>query len=89
MDAPTFIGYNAEVMDPPAIKSAEQQARQEFELEANRQAKLTGAPLPFPGVWDELDPTKLSEGASPEEITARYHAFCKLCPPPQKKKYTI
>ena len=70
-------------------KSEEQQANQRQQLEANRLAHDAGEPLPFPGVWDSLDPTKLPEGATTEEIALRYQAFCKLCPPPRKIEYTI
>ena len=84
-----WLRYNLDVQSPKAIKSVEQQVKQQSELEANYRAKESREPLPYPGVWDKIDSTKLAEGATAEEIALRYQAFCKLCPPPQKIKYTI
>lgn len=56
---------------------------------ANARAKARGEPLPYPNPWDALDPTKVSAGASPEEIARRYREFRALCPPPAPKRYTI
>ncbi|MCE7874325.1 hypothetical protein DYH09_28685 [bacterium CPR1] len=57
--------------------------------EANAEAKRQGLPLPYPNLWDFWDPTKLPEGASPEEIHQRYLEFCKLCPPPPTIHYIL
>lgn len=47
----------------------------------NEQAAEQGRPLPYPNVWDRLDPTKVPRDASPEQVMASYHAFCEICPP--------
>jgi hypothetical protein len=70
-------------------KTREQIAEALAERRANREAREKGLPLPFPNIWDELDPTKVSRDASPEEITARYREFCKICPPPRKRRYIV
>ena len=72
-----------------SLKSAYQRALQSKQLKANRLAQKAGEPLPYPNAWDKLDPTKLPESASPDEISLRYRAFCELCPPPQRTEYTI
>lgn len=77
-----------EFEDTP-YKTAEQQREQHRQLEANRLAKQSGDPLPYPNLWDFLDPTKVDEGASPEEITASYREFRKICPPNRPKEFTI
>ncbi len=72
-----------------SVKSPEQEARAIAEREANRKAKERGLPLPFPNMWDFLDPTKLDpREATPEKIAERYREFCKLCPPRRRKVHT-
>ena len=58
--------------------------------EANRRAKEQGLPLPYPNMWDALDPTKLDpREATPEKIAERYLEFCKLCPPRRRKVHIL
>ncbi len=64
-------------------------AEKDRQVAANKAAKARGEPLPYPNMWDALDPTKVPEGATPEEITARYRAFQKICRPPECKRHTI
>ena len=71
------------------IKTPEQEARAMAEREANRRAEERGEPLPFPNIWDTLDPTKLPRDATPEQIHQRYIEFMKICPKPKRKAYTI
>lgn len=70
-------------------KTKEQTARALAERAANREASEKGLPLPFPNVWDALDPTKVPRDATPEEIAASYREFCKICPPRQKRRHTL
>ncbi len=73
-----------------SIKSADQEARSIAQREANQRAKAQGLPLPYPNMWDTLDPTKLDpKEATPAKITARYREFCKLCPPRRRKVHTL
>jgi hypothetical protein len=72
-----------------AIKTKEQEERALAERAANERAQELGLPLPFPNMWDALDPTKLPRDATPEEIHERYKEFRKLCPPPPRKRHVI
>jgi hypothetical protein len=73
-----------------SIKSPEQEARALADREANRRAKEKGLPLPYPNLWDSLDPTKLDPGeATPERMAERYREFSKLCPPRRRKVHTL
>jgi hypothetical protein len=56
---------------------------------ANEEASKKGLPLPYPNIWDFLDPTKLPPGATEEEIMARHREFKKICRPPRVKRHTI
>ncbi len=71
------------------LKTRKQIARALAERRANRYASDHGLPLPFPNIWDFLDPTKLSRDATPEQIAERYLEFCKLCPPRKRKKHIL
>lgn len=71
------------------LKTRKQIARALAERRANRFARDHGLPLPFPNIWDFLDPTKVSRDATPEEIEESYREFCKLCPPKRRKKHTL
>ena len=65
------------------------QAEKLAQREANARAAAEGRPLPFPNMWDALDPTKVDPGASPEEIHRSYLEFRKLCTPPPCPEHTI
>jgi len=56
--------------------------------EANARAAAAGEPLPYPNVWDALDPTKVDRDATPEQITQRVREFNRRCRKPVKR-YTI
>ena len=71
------------------IKTRKQELRAARERAANAAAKEAGRPLPFPNLWDELDPTKLPRDASDKAIEERYREFCKLCPPTPRKKHVL
>lgn len=71
------------------IKTRQQRANAMAQRRANRNAQRAGLPLPFPSIWDTLDPTKVPRDATPEQITASYKAFCEICPPPKRIEYTI
>ncbi|MDX2023544.1 MAG: hypothetical protein SF187_25125 [Deltaproteobacteria bacterium] len=62
-----------------AMKTAEQTARAEAERLANEQAAADGNALPFPNPWDAIDPTKVSQDASPEELQESYLRWSQLC----------
>lgn len=72
-----------------SVKTMSQKETQRRQREANSLAKQQGSPLPYPNLWDALDPTKLPEGASTEEIAKRYSQFSKLCAPRPRKEHTI
>ena len=56
---------------------------------ANEQAAAEGRPLPYPNIWDVLDPTKVPRDATPEQILASHAAFRKLCPPWKPKTHRL
>ena len=74
---------------PSRIKDETQLARAESERTANQRAAADGQPLPYPNVWDILDPTKVPHGASQEGIHASYREFSKLCPPRPRIKHSL
>lgn len=67
----------------------EKEARAIAQRAANAEAKARGEPMPYPNPWDGVDPTKLPEDATPEQITDRYKAFAKICRRAPTKRYTI
>lgn len=71
------------------VKTREQERRALAERGANRRAARDGEPLPYPNIWDELDPTKAPPDATPEEIHERYKEFRKLCPPRPRIEHTL
>ncbi len=83
---PLRLWYTGAVRDHPL---AEYEASKLSQRQANERAEAAGQPLPYPNIWDELDPTKLDRGASPEEVHRRYLEFRKLCTPPECKRHTI
>ena len=70
-------------------KTKEQIARAMAQRAANHEAAVKGLPLPYPNMWDALDPTKVPRDATPEQITASYREFCKICPPPPRKRHSL
>jgi hypothetical protein len=72
------------------VKPPDLEARAIAEREANERAAAAGEPLPFPNMWDFLDPTKLSPGEhTVEEVHQRYLEFRKICAPRPRKKYIV
>jgi hypothetical protein len=61
-------------------KTRQQVDRALAERRANTQAAKAGNPLPYPNIWDELDPTKVPRDASEEEVQRSYAEFRRLCP---------
>lgn len=59
-------------------KTPEQEAKAMAQRRANEEAKRRGEPLPHPDPWDAVDPTKVPEGATLEQIHQRYIEFCFL-----------
>jgi hypothetical protein len=59
------------------------------ERRANTTAAARGEPLPYPNIWDQLDPTKLPRNAGEREILESIAAFLKLCPPPARKRHYL
>lgn len=70
------------------IKTLGQQRRALAEREANLAALLQGEPLPYPNLWDALDPTKVSPEATNEEIQESYRAFTRICRRQKRKIVT-
>ena len=54
------------------------------ERRANAGAQRTGSPMPYPNIWDELDPTKVPRDASEEDLQRSYAEFRRLCPQDRK-----
>jgi hypothetical protein len=71
------------------VKPDSQEERAVAERAVNKQAKELGLPLPYPNIWDLLDPTKVDQDATPEEIHKSYQEFRKLCPPRPRKRHVI
>lgn len=74
---------------PRPLKTPEQTARALAQRAANQRAQDEGRPLPYPNIWDALDPTKVPRDATPDQIEASYKAFCEICPPPKRIEYTL
>ncbi len=73
-----------------AIKSSEQEDRAIAQREANRKAAEEGAPLPYPKVWDALDPTKIdARDSDPEALEKSWREFRKLCRPRKRRKHSL
>lgn len=70
-------------------KTPEQEARAMAEREANARALEAGEPLPYPNMWDAIDPTKVRPGATHEEILESVRQFNKLCAPRPRKIYIV
>ena len=56
---------------------------------ANLRAATAGLPLPFPNVWDALDPTKAARDAAPAEILASHVEFRRRCRPRPRKRHAL
>jgi hypothetical protein len=77
------------LIEAASLKDAEQQERAIREREANARAARDGAPLPFPNIWDAIDPTKVEKGATPAQIQASYLRFAELCRPRPRKQHRL
>lgn len=69
-------------MNDRAMNALEQRA-------TNERAAAAGEPLPFPNVWDALDPSKVAPGASPGEVAASHREFHRRCRPRPRKRHVI
>ncbi|MHB2021606.1 MAG: hypothetical protein ACYCW6_32135, partial [Candidatus Xenobia bacterium] len=65
----------------------EQEARAMAQREANERAAAAGEPLPYPNIFDFLDPTKVRPGATEEEIFQRHLEFRKICRKERKEHF--
>lgn len=71
------------------LKTPEQERRAESERAANDRAAAQGLPLPYPNLWDGIDPTKVAPGATEDELQASYAAFRTLCRPRARKQHRL
>jgi hypothetical protein len=58
------------------------------EREQNTAAKVERRALPYPNLWDVLDPTKQTTD-TPEQRAERYLAFNRLCPKAAWKTHVL
>lgn len=56
---------------------------------ANAAARDAGVALPYPNIWDVLDPTKVSPDATPEQLRASYEAFRHICRARPCRRHTL
>ena len=75
------------MMAPP--KTKEQERRAELERESNVRAQLAGQLLPFPNLWDHVDPTKVCPPATDTELQDSYAEFRKICRPRARKQHRL
>jgi hypothetical protein len=71
------------------MKDPRQEERALRERQANAQAAAEGRPLPFPSIWDTLDPTKVASNATPAEVHTSYLRFAALCRPRPRKVHRL
>jgi hypothetical protein len=71
------------------FKTADQERLALEQRAANQSAALAGEPLPFPNMWEQLDPTKVARDAGPDELQSSYVAFSKLCPPKPRRRHRL
>jgi hypothetical protein len=76
-------------MPPTGLKDAAREERAVREREANAAAAAAGRPIPFPNIWDRLDPTKVPRNATAAEIHASYLRFVQLCRPRARKQHRL
>lgn len=70
-------------------KGAEREGSALEQRAANERAAQAGHPLPFPNLWDRLDPTKVDHDANPEQMQSSYVAFTKLCRPRPRRRHRL
>lgn len=68
------------------MKTPEQESKAIAERDANRVAAECGEALPFPNIWDRLDPTKVPADATEEEVQRSYAAFRAICRPLPRRR---
>jgi uncharacterized protein (DUF433 family) len=84
------IAYGAELSrERLRVKTAEQERVALDQRAANERAARARKPLPFPNLWDAVDPTKVARDASPDEMQASYVAFSKLCRPRPRRRHRL
>lgn len=72
-----------------AMKTEQQEQRAEAERLANHRAALEGLALPYPNLWDRLDPSKVRGPATDEIMQASYAEFRKLSRPRPRKQHRL
>lgn len=80
---------NSSYLGAQDMKDSRQEDRALRERSANDLAAAEGRPLPFPNIWDTLDPSKVAPGATPSEVHASYLRFTALCRPRQRKVHRL
>jgi len=71
------------------LKDSQQEERALREREANALAASEGQSLPFPNMWDALDPTKVDRDATPAQVHDSYLRFTALCRPRPRKSHRL
>lgn len=71
------------------MKTQEQQRRAIAERDANQRAADAGAPLPYPNIWDRLDPTKIPADAPADALQASHAAFRAFCRPQPRRTLSL
>jgi hypothetical protein len=71
------------------VKNVQQEERAIAERGANARAAAEGMPLPFPNIWDTLDPTKVDRTATPAQVHASYLRFAMLCRPRPRIRHRL
>jgi hypothetical protein len=71
------------------VKDPRQEERALRQREANAHAVENGEPLPFPNMWDAIDPTKVDRDSTPAQVQASYRRFAELCRPRPRKQHRL
>jgi hypothetical protein len=71
------------------VEQSDDERRAIAQREANGRAGAEGKPLPFPNVWDALDPTKVPPDATPAQILESVRRFAKRCRPRPRKRHVL
>ena len=77
------------VREVAPVKDTAQEERAIHEREANARAATNGEVLPYPNLWDALDPSKVDRDSSPAQVHASYLRFAELCRPRPRKRHQL